>query len=402
MSATPPGPAGGESPEPAGFIERRRRRSTDRSVVSVRTLVVAGLLILSVVALVFILSGLVSILLVILVAIVFAEGIRPLVKYLTGTRHWPEPLAIVSVYVVLLGVLAGFGALLVTPIVSEATALAKNFPTYQRQFLDFYKQLENQFHFSANINQYVTGALGTAQQVLITIGATIVSIVINFVLVLVVGFMWLVSTDRLKAFVVDLFPPQHQALASDVIREVGVRMGGFLRATALNGLAVGAATGLASWILGLPSPVLLGVFSGLIALIPVVGAIGGVIPPTLIAFTISPVYPIVVLVVMLVIQLIDANTVVPVVMNRVVALPALAVVLALVVGGALAGVIGALLAVPVAAAIQVLVLRVLVPAIHHAQGRPNPIWNDHPEPAPAKGPGRRAAALRWVPRLKRP
>jgi predicted PurR-regulated permease PerM len=145
------------------------------------------------------------------------------------------------------------------------------------------------------------------------------------------------------------------------------------------------------------------VFSGLIAIIPVVGAVTGVIPPTLIAFTVSPLYPIVVLAVMLVIQLIDANTVVPLVMNRVVALPALAVVLALLIGGALAGVIGALLAVPVAAAIQVLVLRVLVPAIHHAQGRPDPIWDEyHPIPAPAKEAAtRRSSALRWVPRPRR-
>jgi predicted PurR-regulated permease PerM len=145
------------------------------------------------------------------------------------------------------------------------------------------------------------------------------------------------------------------------------------------------------------------VFSGLIAIIPVVGAVAGVIPPTLIAFTVSPLYPIVVLAVMLVIQLIDANTVVPLVMNRVVALPALAVVLALLIGGALAGVIGALLAVPIAAAIQVLVLRVLVPAIHHAQGRPDPIWDEyHPNPAPAKEAAtRRSSALRWVPRPRR-
>jgi hypothetical protein len=90
-------------------------------------------------------------------------------------------------------------------------------------------------------------------------------------------------------------------------------------------------------------------------------------------------------------------------MNRVVALPALAVVLALLIGGALAGVIGALLAVPVAAAIQVLVLRVLVPAIHHAQGRPDPIWDEyHPNPAPAKEAAtRRSSALRWVPRPRR-
>jgi predicted PurR-regulated permease PerM len=89
----------------------------------------------------------------------------------------------------------------------------------------------------------------------------------------------------------------------------------------------------------------------------------------LLGFTISPEYPILVLAVLLVIQLVDANTVVPIVMNRVVSLPALGVVLALLVGGALQGLIGALLAVPVAAALQVLLVRAMVPAIHHAQGR---------------------------------
>ena len=77
-----------------------------------------------------------------------------------------------------------------------------------------------------------------------------------------------------------------------------------------------------------------------------------------------------VLIVLVVVQLLDANTIVPVVMNRVLGAAALAVVLALVVGWALAGLIGSLLAVPVAAAIQVLVGRVLVPYVHHIQGRP--------------------------------
>ena len=119
----------------------------------------------------------------------------------------------------------------------------------------------------------------------------------------------------------------------------------------------------------MPAPALLGVFTGVVALIPVVGAVLGVAVPTLAAPTISPAHALIVLAVMAVIQIVDANTVVPAVVNRVVAVPALLVVISLVVGGALAGVVGALLAVPVAAAGQVLVQRVLVPAVHHAEGR---------------------------------
>ena len=85
----------------------------------------------------------------------------------------------------------------------------------------------------------------------------------------------------------------------------------------------------------LPDSVILGIFAGLAAAIPMVGGIVGVVPPVLLGFTIGPEYPILVLAVLLVIQLVDANTVIPMVMNRVVSLPALGVVLALLVGGAL-------------------------------------------------------------------
>jgi predicted PurR-regulated permease PerM len=134
-------------------------------------------------------------------------------------------------------------------------------------------------------------------------------------------------------------------------------------------LAVGVATGIACALLGLPSPLLLGIFAGVTAAVPLVGPFLGVIPAVLLGFTVSPTFPILVLVVLLVIQLADGNTIVPLVMNRVLSLPALAVVVALLVGGALAGMVGALLAVPVAAALQVLVVRVMVPLIHAAQGR---------------------------------
>ena len=377
----------------------------ERAVIRVRSLVGAALIVLAIVGIVFLLGRITDILLVILVAIVFAEGIRPLVRHL-ASRNIPEPLGIVIVYVVILGALAGMAALLVEPIVNEAQTLVSHFPEYQKNFLTFFNNLEAQFHFNVNVSSAVSGALSAAQQVLITIGGTIFAVVVNFIVVLVVGFMWLVSSERLKRFIVDLMPPRYQELTRDVIREVGFRTGGFLRAVAINSVAVGVATGLASWALGLPSPILLGVFSGLIAIIPVVGAVVGVVPPTLIAFTVSPVYPVLVLAVMLVIQLIDANTVVPMVMNRVVALPALAVVIALLVGGALAGVIGALLAVPVAAALQVVTLRVLVPLIHSAQGRPDPEWSTSriapvSTAAPADG-ARRMSIRRGIARLRRP
>jgi len=364
----PAEPRAGAASDRVATDAQRTSRRDGVNVISVRTLVTAALIVLGIVALVAFLATIIGIVLVVLVAIVFAEGIRPLVADLQR-RRVPRPVGILAVYIAVLAFIAVMVLLLVQPIVTEASSLARNFPTYQKDFLNWFAGVEQQFHFNVDVAKQVSSVIGTAQNILLAIGGTIFSIIVDFVLVLVVGFLWLVSSDRLKAFAVDLLPEAHHGLAIDIFREMGFRMGGFLRAVAINSLAVGLVVGVVCWLLRLPDPVILGIFAGLTAAIPMVGGIVGVIPAVLLGFTISPAYPILVLAVLLVIQLVDANTVVPMVMNRVVSLPALGVVLALLVGGAIQGLIGALLAVPVAAALQVLIVRAAVPAIHHAQGR---------------------------------
>jgi predicted PurR-regulated permease PerM len=344
----------------------------ERPVLAVRTLVVAALIVIATLGLAVLLSRIFDLLLILLVAIVFAEGMRPLVNRMAEARL-PRPLAIAAVYLGFIAVLALLITLLVQPIIDEATSLAHNFPSYQASIQSTVTSWQHALNLggsgSPNIGSTLAGSLDTAKNVLLTIGGYIVGVLVNLILVLVIGFLWLVTSDRLKRFVVDLLPLRHQDLAADVFREMGLRMGGFLRATAINMVVVGVLTGLACTALGLPSSVLLGIFAGLTAAIPLVGPFLGIVPPLLLGLTLGPGHAVLVVVVLLIVQLVDANFVVPQVMNRVVALPALAVVVALLIGGALEGLIGALLAVPVASALQVVLLRVLVPYIYTTQGR---------------------------------
>jgi predicted PurR-regulated permease PerM len=344
----------------------------ERAVVSVRTLVVAALIVSALLGLAVLLSQVVNLLLILLVAIVFAEGMRPLVNRLTEARL-PRPLAIAVVYTAFIALLAVLITLLVQPIVDEATSLAHNLPSYQKSIESTVASWQHALNLggsgSPNIGNTLAGSLDTAKNVLLTIGGYIVGVLVNLVLVLVIGFLWLVTADRLKHFVVDLMPPRHQELAADVFSDMGQRMGGFLRATAINMVVVGILTGVACTALGLPSAVLLGIFAGLTAAIPLVGPFLGIVPPLLLGLTLGTGHAVLVGVVLLIVQLLDANLVVPQVMNRVVSLPALAVVVALLIGGALEGLIGTLLAVPVASALQVVLIRVVVPYVHSTQGR---------------------------------
>jgi len=338
--------------------------------VTIRTLVVALLLVLSIIALVWMIAQVTQILLLLLVAIVFAEGVRSPVE-LVEKWKLPRPAAVLVVYLVLLGVFALLVTLLVSPIVSEVNTLVHQLPTYQHQVSDAVTTIQQRLHIAPNQNltSQIVGSLNTAKDILIAVSGYVAGVLINLIVIMILSFLWLVSSDGLKSFVVDLFPLRQQPLAADVLREMGFRMGGYIRATAINMVVVGIASGIAATALGLPSPVLLGIFAGLAAAVPLIGPLVGVVPAVLLGFTISPAYPILVAVVFAVVQLLDANIIVPPLMNRVVALPALTVVLALLIGGTVAGIVGALLAIPLAAAVHVLLVRVVVPAIHHSQGR---------------------------------
>jgi predicted PurR-regulated permease PerM len=335
----------------------------------IRTRVTAALIVLGVVALTVLLVTLSSSVLVILMAVVFAEGIRPFVALLSRQRV-PQPLSILAVYAALLAGLAALVLLLAAPIATQSAAFARNFPQYEQHLTHLLQSTAAPLHIDVNsFNQQIGSLLAGAKQALLGVGSTTVAVIVNFVLVLVIGFMWLVSSAGLKRFVIDLLPERHHVEADSVMDEIGARMGGYVRGAAVNGVVVGVATGLISLLLGLPAPALIGAFAAVIALVPVVGAVLGVVFPAAIALTISPSHALLVLAVMTALQVIDANAVVPAVMNRAAAMPPLATVVALVIGGAAAGVIGALLAVPVAAALQVLVVRVFVPALHRAQRR---------------------------------
>lgn len=360
-----------------------------RPAVRVRTLVVAALVTLSVVGLVFLLYAVLDIVLVFLIAIVVAEGIRPLVKRLERW-HFPRAAAILAVYLVLLGILTVLVVLLVQPLVTQAQQLADNFPKYQKDVENFISTIEKQLHISGDFTSQVSSFLDSARKVLFDVGATTATVLVRFVIVLVLAFLWLTTSDRLKAFVIDLIPPRHQALAGDVVEDMGRRIGGYTRGVVINMVVIGVLSGVSVALLHLPSPVLLGIFAGLTEAIPIFGPFIGAAPAVGLGFTIAPAYPLLVAAVFLVIQQVESNTLVPVVMNRVLALPPLAVVLALLVGGALEGVAGALLAVPIAAALQVVILRVLVPALHRMQGRTAEAAAEEAVPPKLEPPPRRA------------
>ncbi len=124
----------------------------------------------------------------------------------------------------------------------------------------------------------------------------------------------------------------------------------------MDALIVAILTSIGFTIIGLKFAVFLGIFAGIANVIPYFGPVIGTIPAFLIGLLTSGVKEgLLAIVVLLVVQQIDANLIYPRVVGGSTGLHPLFVLLAVTIGGAYGGLVGMIIAVPIAGIVQLYV-----------------------------------------------
>jgi predicted PurR-regulated permease PerM len=118
---------------------------------------------------------------------------------------------------------------------------------------------------------------------------------------------------------------------------------------------IGAAVYIGLLILGVPYALLLGLIAGLLEIIPYAGPILSSVPILIIAFSVSPIKGFASLVLIIAIQQIENNILVPKIMQKATGLNPIISIVAMLVGVKFGGLVGALLAIPVATMLSVAV-----------------------------------------------
>ncbi|HEY4026752.1 MAG TPA: AI-2E family transporter [Candidatus Dormibacteraeota bacterium] len=359
--------------------------------VTVPALVLAGVSVIGVAVLALLLWRLLHVVLLVLTAIILAEGVRGLVNLL-NRRGVPFALSMAAAYLAIVVAVLGLFTLLAGPTVRELVSLT----SYQSAITANVDRLLNAFQVSSqqltSLAGSLLGAAGGVVGSILSIGGGLVALVGDLLTVFLLSITWMAVTRDLKGFVVGLFSVRRRPLVDDLIAEAGRAFAGYVRGVTINMLAIGCLALLACWVLRLPAPLLLGVFAGLCELIPLVGPFLGAVPAVLLGFTIGPLYPLVVAAAFLVLQQVESNVLTPVVMRHEVGLRPFVVILALLTGAGLAGIWGALVAVPVGSAIQIIVVRVVAPAIRARQATQVEQLPADPAPRDRLPPGGTASA----------
>jgi predicted PurR-regulated permease PerM len=118
---------------------------------------------------------------------------------------------------------------------------------------------------------------------------------------------------------------------------------------------VGVLSTIAPYVIGIPGAIFLGLLSGLVSFVPVIGSVAGVAPPLLLAFAGDPTDALWVLLAYVLIQQVESNLLTPLVMQKTASVHPVVVIASVTVLSAAFGLLGALLAVLAAVVAGVLV-----------------------------------------------
>lgn len=290
-------------------------------------------------------------------AVVLAQALAPAVALLA--RRLPRPVAIVLVYLALLAIAIGAAAIVVPVLIGQAQALLPRLPELidkAERWLGHWDQVAG-----GRLRDVAAAQFEPVAGRLVALPFTLGPPAFDALLVIFMSLYWLLGAPILRRLALGRFPAEQRARVETVLDEMGGAMGGFVRSVVIDGVIIGALAFAGLVAIGVDYPLVLAVIAGIGEVVPVVGPLVVTVPVVGVALLDSPEQALVALAFWIGLQQVETHIISPNVIRSQTDTPPLLVLFAAVAGGTVGGFLGAVVAIPLAGAIRVLVLRVLLP-----------------------------------------
>lgn len=303
-----------------------------------------------------------QIVLILFVSFLFASALMPTVDFLQKKRI-PRALSVLVIYVVVITFLVAFISSFIPTLGKELVKLARNLQEalvgltqggVNIPALDFILEPLQNFDvrtLSANLEQYLlsigkqlSSLAGNAVGFLIALSNGL----LNFLLVLVLTFMFVVGRDDVNQFIVSLFPKEYESYILNKNKAIQVKIGYWLQGQVVLMVVIGLITYIGLSIIGVDYALTLAAFTGLAELLPVVGPMLALIVALPIAANKAFWMVGAVFIFYMVIQQLENNLLVPAIMKKAVGLNPIVVIVSMLIGFQFLGVLGLIISVPVA------------------------------------------------------
>ena len=288
----------------------------------------------------------------ILVAMLLRLVAEPMVRW-TGLHH---AVALALAGVIVLAVLGGVMWLFQSQIGGEFADVLERATNALKSLRASLAQSEFGRVILSHINTNEF-SVGSWLKSIVTLSAETITAVI----LLIITSAYLTSQPRLyRAGVIQLFPPHLHEEVGNTLDNIGAALRLWLLGQLIQMVLIGVLSLLAVWMIGLPSPVELGIIAGVCEFIPYVGPILAGIPAVLVAFTLSFDAALWTVIAYLIIHQVEGNIVAPIISRYMVSIPPALLIVVIVSVEVLFGPIGILFAAPLSVVIFVAVKRLYV------------------------------------------
>lgn len=297
---------------------------------------------------------------------------HPVVTFLTG-RRLPKGIAILIIYLLAVGVVTLFGALVGPALSKQVADLFTNLPNYiveVREFLDdlshskqykwalsqeyvsFDKIEASLLDYTSNLPTDITNSLSSVFSVVTNV--TLIVVTVPFML-----FYMLKDGHKLPHAISRFIPINYRTQGLTILSETGETLSTYIQGQALVCLFVGLTTFIGYLIIDMPYALVLALIGAVTNIIPYVGPFIGAAPAVIVALFQSPMEAVFVIIVIVIVQQLDGNIISPLVIGKKLNTHPLTIIIVLLVAGNIAGIMGMILAIPTYSVTKTIVLNIV-------------------------------------------
>jgi predicted PurR-regulated permease PerM len=308
-----------------------------------------------------------SVLITLLLAILIAYFLDPIVEFLERMRM-PRTLASMITVLFLIGVLGAVGY----GLYSRTSDFAANWPKYSGTLKKAVNSVETKLNgFERQVSEgeapsqpsqqkgpskTVAGAENALRAAVVHIIGSLSGLVLEVTFVPFLVFFMLAEKQEVWHSTLQLFPVSRRTSVKETLEDLRDVLRDYLVGMSLMTLIVMAASSVFFWVMELDYPILTGIVSGLLNMVPYFGAVLSWFPPFLIALAKlhSAASYALIAGVLMAIHILANNLLAPALVGKKVRLNALSITIALLFWGWIWGGMGLLLAIPLTAALRVI------------------------------------------------
>ena len=290
-------------------------------------------------------------------AFIIAAAMRPGIEALQR-RRVPRSAGIAIHYLALAGAVALLIWLVVPRAIDQVQAAVGEVPTSPQELRDDVRESTGVKHdVLVAIQRRLEGLREGGEELVdpaLEVTFTAFEVLIGIFFVLASAAYWIFERDRAVSLVASLLPRPRRKRMRDTWDLIDLKLGAYVRGQGLLILLVATVLSIAFWAIGLPYWILVGVFAGIVEIIPVIGPLAAGALAVTVGLTESWKLALTAALVVLVVRLVEDYLVIPRVLGHSVGLSPLLVLFSITACAILFGGFAVLLAIPIAAVIGTL------------------------------------------------